>query len=87
MISSSGVAQWTTIIQEVNVEVTATASQTSFTLSQAPSDRSIIKMYINGVRVSNSAYSLNSLTVTYNPTNNGSYSIMSGDRIQFDYYY
>jgi hypothetical protein len=87
MISSSGVAQWTTIIQEINVEVAATASQTSFTLSQVPSVRSIIKMYINGVRVSNSAYSLSSLTVTYNPANNGSYSIMSGDRIQFDYYY
>ena len=87
MISSSGVAQWTTIIQEINVEVSATASQTSFTLSQVPSDRSTIKMYINGVRVSNSAYSLSSLTVTYNPANNGSYTIMSGDRIQFDYYY
>ncbi|PQB09062.1 hypothetical protein BST83_01595 [Polaribacter filamentus] len=35
MISSSGVAQWTTIIQEINVEVAATASQTSFTISQA----------------------------------------------------
>ena len=44
-------------------------------------------MYINGVRISNSAYSITGTTLTYNATNNGAYSLTASDRIQFDYYY
>jgi hypothetical protein len=46
-----------------------------------------VKMYINGVRISNSAYSISGTTLTYNATNNSDYSLTASDRIQFDYYY
>lgn len=62
-------------------------SYTSSTLRYLKSDRSVIKFYINGVRISNSAISYSSGTVTYNATANNNYYIKSGDRIQIDYYY
>ena len=65
----------------------ATANQTSFTLSQTPSIYSKVKMYINGIRVSNESYSLSSKTIAYDSSKNGGYDIKVGDRIQFDYYY
>jgi len=46
-----------------------------------------VKMYINGIRISNSAYSLSGTTVTYVAANNGAYALTTGDRIQFDYFY
>jgi len=76
-----------TAIIEVADEFTATVSQTSFTLTQSPSTNSKVKMYINGVRISNTAYSVTGATLTYNPANNGAYAIVAGDRIQFDYSY
>lgn len=75
------------LVREVADEFTASSSQTTFTLSQTPSTASKVRMFINGVRISNSAYSHSGRTLTYNPTNNGSYSLTTGDRIQFDYYY
>jgi hypothetical protein len=75
------------LIREVVNEFSASTSQTSFTLTQTPSVNSKVKMYINGVRISNSAYSVSGTTLTYNPTNNGAYSLTASDRIQFDYYY
>lgn len=68
-------------------EFTATVSQTSFTLTETPSINSKMKMYVNGVRISNTAYSMSGNTLTYNPTNNGAYALAAGDRIQMDYYY
>ena len=65
----------------------ATANQTSFILSQIPSIYSKVKMYINGIRVSNESYSLSSRTLAYDSSKNGDYDIKAGDRIQFDYYY
>ena len=89
--SGSGTLIWTTInstlVREVANEITATTGQTSFTLSQTPSVNSRVKMYINGVRISNLAYSISGITVTYVPANNGNNALSSGDRIQFDYYY
>jgi hypothetical protein len=82
-VSSSAAAT----VREVANETTATAAQTSFTLSQTPSANSKVKMFINGVRISNTAYSVSGTTLTYNPVNNGAYAITAGDRIQFDYYY
>lgn len=76
-----------TLIREIADEFSATSLQTSFTLSQTPSSNSKVKMYINGVRISNSAYSIIGTTLTYNATNNGAYSLTASDRIQFDYYY
>jgi hypothetical protein len=75
------------LIREVANEFTATTAQTSFTLTQTPSVNSKVKMYINGVRISNTAYSVSGVTLTYNGTYNGVYSLTTGDRIQFDYYY
>ncbi len=76
-----------TAVREVADEFTATASQTSFSLTQTPSSNSKIKMYVNGIRISNSAYTSTSSTLTYVPANNGGYVLTSGDRIQFDYFY
>ena len=75
------------VVREVADEFTATASQTSFTLTQAPSANSKVKMYVNGIRISNTAYSVSGSTLTYVPANNGSYALTAGDRIQMDYYY
>ena len=75
------------LVREVADEASATAGQTSFTLTQTPSSNSKVKMYINGIRISNTAYSFSGKTLTYNATNNGSYTLVAGDRIQFDYYY
>jgi hypothetical protein len=74
-------------VREVADEFSATASQTSFTLAQEPSVNSKVKMYINGIRISNTAYSVSGSTLTYVPANNGGYALSLGDRIQFDYYY
>ncbi len=76
-----------TTVREVADEFSATASQTSFTLTQTPSANSKVKMYVNGVRISNSAYSVSGTTLTYIPANNGSNTLSVSDRIQFDYFY
>ena len=75
------------LVREVADEVTATVGQTSFTITQTPSSNTKVKMYINGIRISNTAYSFTGTTLIYNPSNNGSYTLVAGDRIQFDYYY
>jgi hypothetical protein len=81
------VAAAASLVREVADEFTATASQTSFTLSQTPSTSSKVKMYVNGIRISNTAYSVTGTTLSYNPTNNGGYALTAGDRIQMDFYY
>jgi hypothetical protein len=78
---------YVTAIREINNEFTATEGQSRFTLTQRPSANSNIKMFINGVRISNSAYTISGNSVTYLPANNGSNVLRAGDRIQFDYYY
>ena len=98
-INAAGSATWTAttgtsvrdVVDETGVAgFTAAANgATTFTLSQIPNANSKVKMYINGIRISNGAYSVNYTTkvVTYTPANNGSYTIIVGDRIQFDYFY
>jgi len=76
-----------TTVREAADEFTATASQTSFALSQVPMAGSKVKMYINGVRISNTAYNNSGSSLTYVPANNGSYVLTAGDRVQFDYSY
>ena len=88
--NGSGTLGWGaagTIVREVTDEVTATSSQASFTLTQTPSANSKVKMFVNGIRISNTAYSYTGAALTYNATNNGNYAFSSGDRIQFDYFY
>jgi hypothetical protein len=82
--AASGGASVTEVTDEV---ASSTAAQTSFTLTQTPSINSKVKMYINGIRISNTAYTISAKVVTYNPANNGAYALSVGDRIQFDYYY
>jgi len=82
MRSTSG-----TSVSEVADEFTAVASQTSFTLTRTPSVKSKVKMYINGIRISNTAYTITGNALTYIPANNGSTILVAGDRIQFDYFY
>lgn len=63
-------------------------SATVFTLPHAPRDINAVYMYINGVRITNNAYSIdasNNLKINYDPTNR--HAIVSGDRVQFDYQY
>ena len=68
-------------------EFTASSDQTSFTLTQTPSSLSKVKLYINGIRISNTAYSWSGTTLTYTPANNGNYSLSANDRVQMDYSY
>ena len=75
------------LVREVSDEFNSTAGQTSFTLTQTKSANSKLRMFINGVRISNSAYTLVGTTLTYSPASNASYALTLNDRIQFDYYY
>ena len=71
---------------EVADEFASTASQSIFTLSQIPSANAKVKLYINGIRISNRAYSWIGTALTYTPANNGLYVLSLDDRIQVDYY-
>ena len=73
--------------REVTDEFYATEAQIVFTLTHTPSANTNSKMYINGIRISNSAYRTSGVTLTYRPVNNGSYALVEDDRIQFDYSY
>jgi len=79
------------IIQgDKSYETIATKDQTTFTLDTTPASTSIVKMYINGVRISNSAYTFNAgvdATVKYLPEKNGGYTFTGTERVQFDYSY
>jgi hypothetical protein len=44
-------------------------------------------MYVNGIRISNTAYSVSGSTLTYVPANNGGNNLLTTDRVQFDYFY
>src|SRR5664279_692004 len=87
LMADGSVSTGAAAVREVADEFSATASQTGFTLTQTPSVNSKVKMYVNGIRISNTAYSISGTTLTYNAVNNGSYALTAGDRIQFDYYY
>ena len=85
-----GTLSWTTPssgVTDVTDEFISTTSQTSFTLTQTPPSNSKVKMFINGVRISNAAYSWSGTTLTYVPVNNGGTSLINTDRVQFDYFY
>ena len=71
---------------DVADELTVNDDLTLFTLSQIPSVNSKVRMYINGIRISNTAYSIVDRFVTYIPGSNGDKILNSEDRIQFDYY-
>ena len=87
LMADGSVSVGATAVREVADEFSAIALQTSFTLTQTPSTNSKVKMYINGIRISNLAYSVSGTTLTYAPSSNGDYDLSTDDRIQFDYYY
>ncbi|MDX9930608.1 MAG: hypothetical protein RBS37_12240 [Bacteroidales bacterium] len=75
------------VIRETTDEFSASTGQTTFYLRNTPAATSLPRMFINGIRISNQAYSISGTSATYIPVNNGSYSLTTGDRIQFDYSY
>jgi len=66
-------------------EFVAGAGQTSFTLTRIPSSK--VSMFVNGIRIPNAAYSFSGTALTFDANNNGSHSLVAGDRVQFDYSY
>ncbi len=87
LMANGSVSSGTPLLTDADDEITATAGQTSFTLTQTPSTLTKVKMYINGIRISKSAYTISGTTLTYIPANNESYSISVSDRVQFEYAY
>jgi hypothetical protein len=92
--NSGGIITIAAAIRPISDEFTATAGQTVFTLSQTPLTnpttspvRPNVWMFINGVRTKNLAYAVSGTTVTYTASSNNSYTLVAGDRIQFDYAY
>jgi hypothetical protein len=95
--TGSGTLTFTTptVAKPTSDQFTATAAQTSFTLTQTPITNTTLSpnvkpnvwMYINGIRTNNSAYSISGTTVTYTAASNNNYALVVGDRIQFDYAY
>ena len=84
----NGLALWEkSSVWDAADEFTATESQTVFTLAQIPAAKSMVRLFINGVRISKTAFTCSGTTFTYNPANNGNYNLSAGDRIQIDYYY
>jgi hypothetical protein len=75
------------LVREVSDEYSATAGQTVFALTQTKSTNTLMRLYINGIRISKTAFSLSGTTFTYLPANNETYTLIAGDRIQIDYYY
>ena len=76
------------LVRETSDEFAVTiAGQTTFTLSRTPIGASMVRLFINGVRISKNAISSSGTTATYTPSNNGSASLLVNDRIQIDYYY
>jgi hypothetical protein len=108
-LTSSGVASWTNALRDGFDETTATGStgnlvavtagQTNFTLTQTPTATTKLKMFVNGILISQNAYSYKTTSaftttataptpfLAYVTANNGSYVIALGDRIQFVYSY
>jgi hypothetical protein len=72
--------------EQTTADVTHAVATATFTLTNTPLNAKVW-MFINGVRTNNNAYTVSGATVTYTAANNNSYTIVVGDRIQFDYAY
>ena len=71
-------------IGNVTDEFTPTAGQTSFTLTQAPANANVF-MFVNGVRVPVAAATVSAKTVTYVPSADNGRTMLTTDRVTFDY--
>jgi hypothetical protein len=75
-------------LQEESVEYSVLVDgENTFELSHTPSSTTLVRMYINGVLISQAASSRLDATMTYDPSLNGNYNLTTGDRIQFYYYF
>lgn len=108
-LTSTGAASWTSVFKDAFDETSSNGSagtmtsttlgQTNFTLTQVPHPSSRLKMYINGILISQNAYAYKTSSsfatdatvptpfLAYINTKNGTYSIAVGDRVQFVYSY
>ncbi len=88
--NSAGAITIAAAVRPMTEQITATSSHAvataTFTLGNTPLNTKVW-MFINGVRTNNNAYTVSGTTVTYTAANNNSYTIVAGDRIQFDYAY
>jgi hypothetical protein len=66
-------------------EFTATAGQTSFTISGTPLAGSAVRFYINGVRIQKTALNITGTTATYDPANNDTFILTAGDSVTIEY--
>jgi len=93
--NTAGAITISAAVRPTSDQFTATNGQTSFTLTQTPFTNTTISpnlkpnvsMFINGVRTNNLAYTVSGTTVTYSASDNNSYPLVVGDRVQFDYSY
>jgi hypothetical protein len=88
--NSGGTITIAAAVRPMTEQVTATSAHAvataTFTLANTPLNTKVW-MFINGVRTNNLAYTVSGTTVTYTAANNSNYTIVAGDRIQFDYAY
>ena len=81
LVKGNGAGAMTAVTETYN-EITATASQTVFTLTQTPLTGTKVKMYINGLLVKGSAHSLSGTTITYSGS-----TIAAGAEVVFYFFY
>jgi hypothetical protein len=74
-------------VNDADDEFSATTGQTIFTLTQLPFANSKVRMYINGIKISLTAFRMSGRQLEYLPVNNGGTQLISGSRIQLEYYY
>ena len=76
------------LVREVEDQIIATTlNESSFTLSSTPNVNSVVKMYINGVKVKKGSISVTLNAVTYDKTINSNRTIQINDVVEFVYYY
>ena len=87
-ITTLGTSTISPSLQEESVEYSVVVDgQNTFELSHTPSSTTLVRMYINGVLISQAASTRLDATMTYDSTLNGNYDLTVGDRIQFYYYF
>jgi uncharacterized protein (DUF2141 family) len=74
-------------VNDADDEFSATTGQTIFMLTQLPFANSKVRMYINGIKISLTAFRMSGRQLEYLPINNGGTQLISGSRIQLEYYY
>jgi len=87
-ITTLGTSTISPSLQEESVEYSVVVDgQNTFELSHTPSSTTLVRMYINGVLISQAASTRLDATMTYDSTLNGNYDLTVGDRVQFYYYF